>query len=430
MTSTETESARPVTRPLARRLSPLLLSTFAGGVMLWVPVEKLFLSEIGFTPATVGIMAAAYAAMVPLLEIPSGVLADRWSRRGVLLVGNAGALLSVVVGGLSTDVVTYVAAALLLGVYLAMQSGTLDSIVYDTVLEETGSSEGFDAALGRVQMVSGVALVLGAVGGGLLGAATSPRITYFATVPFLLVSSLALLRFREPRLHEVAQAGSLREHVATTVRTLRSQPRIAPIVGLLVLTTLLSQAVFEFGPLWLVEAEAGTALYGPAWAALMASLTLGGLIASRVRLDARGPAAVGGTLLVGSGVVLLVSRDPVVASAAQVVVATVAVAFGVVATRLLHDLVPSAVRSSISSGVGAGGWMSFLPFALAFGAVSERYGVNSAAWLLIGAGAVTGGLLLALTRRPAVAPVGPTDEIESIEPTESAVGGRSVAAAA
>ena len=36
MTSTETESARPVTRPLARRLSPLLLSTFAGGVMLFM----------------------------------------------------------------------------------------------------------------------------------------------------------------------------------------------------------------------------------------------------------------------------------------------------------------------------------------------------------------------------------------------------------
>ena len=51
--------------------------------------------------------------------------------------------------------------------------------------------------------------------------------------------------------------------------TLRSQPQIAPIVGLLVLTALLSQAVFEFGPLWLVEAEAGTVAHGPAWAGLM-----------------------------------------------------------------------------------------------------------------------------------------------------------------
>jgi MFS family permease len=379
------------------RLAPLMLSTFVGGIALWIPVEKLFMAEIGFTPATVGMMAAAYAAVVPLLEIPSGVLADRWSRRGVLVVGNVGALLSVLVGALSTNVTTYVVAALLLGVYLAMQTGTLDSIVYDAIVEETGSSAGFDAALGRVQMVSSAALVLGAVAGGLLGAALSPRATYVATVPFLVLSTLALLRFREPRLHRAASAPTLRQHLVTTVTTLRSQPGVAPIVGLLVVTTLLTQAIFEFGPLWLVDVDADTAVYGPTWAALMSSLGLGGAIAGRVRLDAPTPAVVGAGLLVGAAAVLLVTRDAIVASAAQVVIATVSVAFGVVATRLLHDRVPSAVRSSVSSGVGAGGWLAFLPFALAFGTISERFGVNAAGWLLIAAGAVTGGLLIKVT---------------------------------
>src|SRR5262245_35076962 len=133
--------------PVHRRLAPLVVATFFGGIALWVPVEKLFLAELGFTPTSIGLMAAAYAAVVPLLEIPSGVLADRWSRRGVLLVGNAGAFLSVLVGGLSTNRATYVAAALLLGVYFAMQSGTVDAIVYDTVVEETGDSAGFEAIL-------------------------------------------------------------------------------------------------------------------------------------------------------------------------------------------------------------------------------------------------------------------------------------------
>ncbi len=57
--------------------------------MLWTPVEKLFLNEIGFDAASVGLMAAAYAALVPLVEVPSGLLADRWSRRGVLVVASA-----------------------------------------------------------------------------------------------------------------------------------------------------------------------------------------------------------------------------------------------------------------------------------------------------------------------------------------------------
>ena len=71
---------------LAWRLLPLQLSALCSGVMLWVPIEKLFMTEIGFTPASVGVMAGVYAGVVPVLEIPSGLLADRWSRKGVLMV--------------------------------------------------------------------------------------------------------------------------------------------------------------------------------------------------------------------------------------------------------------------------------------------------------------------------------------------------------
>ena len=146
-------------------------------------------------------MAAAYAALVPLLEVVSGVLADRWSRRGVLVIGNLGAFASVLVGGLSNSVAMYVVAAMLLGVYFAMQSGTFDAIVYDTVLEETGSSDRFESVVGRVRMAESISLTLGALAGGALAAATAPRVTYFATLPFLVISTLFLLRFREPRLH-------------------------------------------------------------------------------------------------------------------------------------------------------------------------------------------------------------------------------------
>ena len=140
-------ATRSSTVRVGRRLAPLYASAFTGGIALWVPVEKLFLDELGFTPAILGVMAALYAAAVPLLEVPSGILADRWSRRGVLVIGNLGALASVAVGGLSTGVAMYLVAAVLLGVYFAMQSGTLDAIVYDAVLEETGSSDTFEAGL-------------------------------------------------------------------------------------------------------------------------------------------------------------------------------------------------------------------------------------------------------------------------------------------
>src|SRR4051794_39459831 len=106
--------------------------------MLWTPIEKLFQTEIGFDAASIGLMAAAYSAVVPLLEVPSGILADRWRRTGLLIIGGVAAAASALVGGLSHGVVTYIVAAMILGLYFAASSGSVDSVVYDTVVEETG----------------------------------------------------------------------------------------------------------------------------------------------------------------------------------------------------------------------------------------------------------------------------------------------------
>jgi hypothetical protein len=40
-------------------------------------------------------------------------------------------------------------------------------------------------------------------------------------------------------------------------------PHARRMLSLAALTALLSQAVFEFGPLWLVELDAPAAVYGP-----------------------------------------------------------------------------------------------------------------------------------------------------------------------
>jgi predicted MFS family arabinose efflux permease len=100
-------SARAEPQVLRRRLGPLYLATFLQNLALWVPIEKLFMTTIGFTSASIGVMASLYALVVPVLEVPSGVLADRWSRRGVLILGSLAATVSVVIGGFSQSVAVY-----------------------------------------------------------------------------------------------------------------------------------------------------------------------------------------------------------------------------------------------------------------------------------------------------------------------------------
>ncbi|HEU4947116.1 MAG TPA: MFS transporter [Kribbella sp.] len=388
-------------RRLAGRLAALQAAAFLQAVGLWVPVEKLFMTEIGFDAATIGVMAAAYAAMVPLVEVVSGVLADRWSRRGVLAVAGIALLLSELIGGLSQNVTTYIVAALALGVYFAMYSGTVEAIVYDTVLEETGGSDAYEQQIGRIRMVESLALVLSALAGGWIAGVSSARLTYFLTLPFTALSLLALARFREPLLHQAGPRSSLRAHLTVTYRAIIHRGRLIPLAAASVLTALILQTVFEFGPLWLIALSASAVLYGPFWAGLVSTLGLGGLLAGRLRLDRPLPLVTAVLTMVVACLTLTSSRNLAVVTLAMVVLALLVVVAGIHVSRLLHDAVPSTIRTGVASGVSAVSWIGFLPFALGFGALSKSSGVYTSGWMITAVALLAGAALLWVAVRPA-----------------------------
>src|SRR6266568_3781885 len=339
---------------LARRLRPLQVGAGLQGFMLWVPVEKLFQTQIGFDAAAIAVMAAAYAAVVPLLEVPSGILADRWSRSGILIISSAAAAASALIGGLSHNVATYIVAALILGVYFAMNSGTVDSVVYDTVIEETGSADTYERWIGRVRVVESAAFT------------TSAR-------RLLLLAALAAL---------------------------------------------LSQAVFEFGPLWLVALHAPAAAFGPYWAVLVATLGAGGYLAARLHLGRRSTALAVAAVLAGTPILLATSHVVVAVAAAQTVLQLTLAVTGIYAGRLLHDAVPSHIRAGVSSGAGTFSWMLFLPFSLGFGALARSHGVYTAGWIIVGTSAALATLLILSTRAAQATPA----EVEALEALAAATG--------
>jgi MFS family permease len=404
LATTPATSTRPARHLLRRRLLPLYVAVFLQNLALWVPIEKLFMTTIGFSPASIGAMAAIYAVVVPVLEVPSGVLADRWSRRGVLMLASIAAILSVLVGGLSQSVAVYLVSAAFLGVFFALQSGTLESVVYDTVLEETGGSDGFEKTIGRVRLVESVALVASALAGGAIAAVAPLRATYFLTAPLLLASTVVLLRFREPRLHKAEAEESLRRQLASTYRTILAPGRLRAVVALTVAGSVLMQAMLEFGPLWLVALAVPAFLYGPHWAGLTSALGLGGLLGGQAWITRPWPVGFLGVAIIACCVVLALSHQALLVVGVQVVLTLLVVAVSIPVLRRLHDAVPSSIRAGVASGVGTLTWLTFVPFALGFGAVSERAGVDRAGWLLVAIAAVA-ALLVIVVLPQAPAPV-------------------------
>jgi MFS family permease len=384
---------------LRRRLGPLYVSAFLGGLALWVPIEKLFMTTIGFEPASVGIMAAVYAVVVPFLEVPSGVLADRWSRRGVLILASIAAIVSVLVGGFSQSVGVYMISAAFLGAFFALQSGTFESVVYDTVLEETGDSEAFERTIGRVRLVESFALVASALIGGAIAEIAPLRATYFLTAPLLLASAAVLLAFREPRLHKAEEQEPLRRQISATYRMIFAPGSIRAIVALTVLGSLLMQGMLEFGPLWLVALAVPTFLYGPQWAGLTSALGVGGVLGGQAWVTRPWGVRVIAATIVACCAVLAVVHHALLVVSVQVVLTVLVVTVSIPVTRRLHDAVPSAIRAGVASGVGTLTWLTFVPFAIVVGVLSQRAGVDRAGWVFVVVGAAAAVLILAVLPR-------------------------------
>jgi MFS family permease len=406
---------------VARRLLPLQVGAGLQAFLLWAPIEKLFMTEIGFTAASIGVMAAVYAAVVPLLEVPSGILADRSSRRWLLALASVAMAASSLIGAVSHAVLTYMIAAVFLGVALALDSGTADSIIYDTVLEETGSGDSFEIWIGRLRIIESASLVVSAILGGLLAGWASTRLTYWVSVPVALLSGVAFLLLREPRLHRQGRPAKLREHVGITFRVMTRNAPVRRALLLVAVTGVVSQLVFEFGALWLVALDAPAAIYGPHWAILVSTLGVGGYLVSKLQLRRR-PVRVllAGIVMLAPLPLTATGSIPVVIAAQTLLTLGVAVV-GIYASALLHDAVDSHVRAGVASGAGTLTWLLFLPLSLLIGWIARYAGIGRAGWLLVAVSAAL-AMLLARSSRGVVAeaPAAELPEPVRTAPTDAA----------
>jgi MFS family permease len=146
------------------------LFTLAASV-IWA-VNTLFLLDAGLDIFEVFVVNAAYTAGMVLFEIPTGVVADTGGRRRSFLLSVAvlalGTLLYVSIASAGGGLVAFVLASLVLGLGFCFYSGAVEAWLVDAL-----GASGYDGQLDRVfargSIVSGAAMVLGSVGGGLLG---------------------------------------------------------------------------------------------------------------------------------------------------------------------------------------------------------------------------------------------------------------------
>ncbi|OOC59367.1 MFS transporter [Paenibacillus ihbetae] len=151
-------------------------------------IERLYWEDRGMTIPMVVYAEIIYAVTIVLLEVPSGMMADRWGRKTMMLVsalmGCAEFLLLLFAEAFWHFALVVVVAA----IGGAASSGAEQALLYES-LRERGRERSFEKWLGRLNAVDIASTVLAALCGSLLAS----RLPYEFNYALSLISMLVCL---------------------------------------------------------------------------------------------------------------------------------------------------------------------------------------------------------------------------------------------
>jgi MFS family permease len=158
--------------------------------LIW-GVNTLFLLDAGLSFFEVFLANAAFSAGMVVFEVPTGVVADTLGRRVSFLLSvvvlSVTTLLYVALAEVEAGVVAFAVVSVLMGLGFTFYSGAMEAWLVDA-LAVTGHDGALDAIFARGQQITGAAMLVGTVGGGLLGQLD-------LSIPYLVRSALLVAVF-------------------------------------------------------------------------------------------------------------------------------------------------------------------------------------------------------------------------------------------
>jgi maltose/moltooligosaccharide transporter len=175
-----------------------LLSAIFAWFVGWNATEAFFTlyarEVLGIPVGTGTQMLTAFAAMLILFAIPSGLLATRFGRKPIILIGLLGMMSGTLLVFLIQDQTTLLLLLAVMGAFWALVNINSLPMVYD--LAKSGS---IGAYTGLYYFAASAAAITGPIAGGLLVDLTSYRAIWPFTAVFLLLAALLMSQVRVQR---------------------------------------------------------------------------------------------------------------------------------------------------------------------------------------------------------------------------------------
>ena len=190
-------------------------------------IERLFWQQRGMNVQMVIYCEIIYALTVILLEIPSGILADRFGRKRMLSLNGILSATEMLLLLFARHFWQFALAVFLAGIGKALSSGSEKALLYDS-LAVAGEQDHFEKRMGRLSAVDFTGSLIAALCGGVLANYFCFEFNYALSVVSMLIAFSITLTLREPPFltRPESELTGMRQYAKQSLRLFGREPLV------------------------------------------------------------------------------------------------------------------------------------------------------------------------------------------------------------
>ncbi|MCK8060714.1 MULTISPECIES: MFS transporter [unclassified Fusibacter] len=203
--------------------------TFVSSVAVTDAIWMLFLAYRGMSLLEIGILESIFHISSLLMEIPTGIVADRFGRKTSRVMGRVLALVGTALMLSSHSFWMFAVAFVFSSLSYNMESGAGDALVYDTLVE-IGESNRYMKIKGIIELCFQTAKTSSLIIGGWI-ATFNYELGYGISILINVLAIISALSFKEPTVHQTDQKKvSMLGHIKGSIGVIRDNAQILDYV--------------------------------------------------------------------------------------------------------------------------------------------------------------------------------------------------------
>lgn len=337
-------------------------------------IDIVFFRQNNISITQIATLNVIWAVTSFALEVPTGILADRWSRKYMLVLSPLFAAAGFFLFAINYYFLPFAIATIFMAARFSFASGTSNALIYDS-LKTIGKESEFEKILGRSKFYAILATSIATILGSFI-AAYDIRLVYTLSGVFSLITALVALTFTEPQLHISTGEIKLFDHIKQSFSYTLNHKVVRFLLLYLVFMDVGIFLLDEYDQLYLISISFPLAFFG-IWIALRRGLGgLTGFFADKLKNRVDNLIESSSLLVLLFGTLLISIANKYIGLATFLLVFILWGVAEVLAWGKLHNSVESNKRATVESLVVFMTSLLQIPILLSFGYISDRYGIR------------------------------------------------------